>query len=80
VKASLHEGGVVWIDVDRGQVFSSNRVGAMIWNGVVERWSLDRMADSISRQFAISAEAARADADEYLTRLVAEGLLVTGAN
>jgi len=80
VRVSLHDGGVVWIDLHRGKVFSSNRVGAMIWNGLVERWSLDRVADSISREFAISAEAARADAHEYLTRLVAEGLLVASDN
>jgi hypothetical protein len=80
VRASLHDGGVVWIDLHRGKVFSSNRAGAMIWTGVVERWSLDRVVDGISREFAISAEAARGDAVEYLTQLVVQGLLIQGAD
>lgn len=76
VRASLHDGGVVWLDLDRGKVFSSNRAGAMIWTAVVERRSLDRVAELIGREFAISAEAALADAVDYLTQLVAQGLLI----
>src|ERR1035438_8052272 len=76
VKASLHSEGVVLIDVRRGTVFSANRAGAMVWNAAAERWPLDRVAESISSEFHISAPAARHDAAEFVAQLAKEGLLV----
>jgi hypothetical protein len=80
VTASIHSEGVVLFHLGRGTVFSANRVGAMIWNGVVERWSLDRVAASIGSAFPIAAPTARRDAAEFLAQLAAEGLLLTDAN
>jgi len=80
VKASLHSEGVVLINLSRGTVFSANRVGAMIWNAAAERWSLDRVAASISSEFHIPAQTAQQDAAEFLAQLAAEGLLVTDAS
>jgi hypothetical protein len=79
VKASLHSDGVVLIHHGRGTVFSANRIGATIWNGAKERWSLDRVARAISSEFEIPAQAAQQDALESLAQLAAEGLLVTDA-
>ena len=80
VTASLHGDGVVWLNLNSGKVFSANRVGALIWSGVLERRSADQVAESISREFPISREAARADAAEFLAQLSAEGLLVASSN
>lgn len=77
VKASFHPDGVVLIHLGRGTVFSANRVGAMIWNGAVARWSLDRMAASVSNEFHIPPQTAQHDATEFLAQLAAEGLLIT---
>jgi hypothetical protein len=76
VKASLHSEGVVLIDIRRGTVFSANRAGAMIWNAVAERWTLPRIAESISREFHIPPQAAQDDAAEFVAQLAKEGLLV----
>jgi hypothetical protein len=76
VKASLHADGIVLLQLSQGTVFTANRVGATIWNGVADRWSLDRMAESISSEFHIPAQGAREDAAEFLAQLAAEGLLV----
>src|SRR5580658_7057396 len=53
VTASRHSDGLVLIHQGKGVVFSANRVGALIWNGAVQRWSLDRVAESISSEFQI---------------------------
>jgi hypothetical protein len=80
VKASLHSQGIVLINLTRGTVFSANRAGAIIWNGAVERWSLDRIAKSISNEFHIPAQSAHDDTAEFVAQLAAEGLLVPDAN
>ena len=80
VKASLHPDGVVLIHLGKGTVFSANRVGAMIWNGAAERWSLERVAESISSEFHIPAQTVEQDAAEFLAQLEAEGLLVSDAS
>jgi Coenzyme PQQ synthesis protein D (PqqD) len=80
VKASPHAEGIVLINLSRGTIFSANSVGAMIWNAAAERWSLDRVAASISTQFHIPPQTAQQDAAEFLAQLAAEGLLVTDAS
>lgn len=80
VKASEHSAGLVLIHLTRGTVFSANRAGAIIWNGAAQRWPLDRIAQSISAEFHIPAEAARLDAAEFVAQLAAEGLLIAEAN
>jgi hypothetical protein len=80
VKASVHSEGVVLIHLGRGTVFSANRAGAMIWNGVAERWSLDRVAATISSELHVSQQAAHRDATDFLAQLAAEGLLVSDAS
>jgi hypothetical protein len=80
VTASRHSDGLVLIHLGKGVVFSANRVGALIWDGAVERWSLDRVAESISSEFHIPRETARQDAMDFLAQLASEGLVVADAN
>ena len=80
VKASLHADGVVLMDLNQGTVFSANRAGAIIWNAAVERWSLDRLAESISSEFHIPTQSAQDDAAGFVAQLAAEGLLVPDAH
>ena len=80
VSASVHAEGLVLIDPATGVVFSANRVGALIWHAVNERWDLERMTDSISGEFEISADTARADAAAFLAQLEKAGLLVRDLN
>jgi hypothetical protein len=80
VKASTHAGGIVLINLNRGTVFSANRVGAVIWSAAGQRWSMDRVVDSISREFAIPAQTAHDDTVEFLAQLATEGLLIPDTN
>jgi len=79
VKASQHPDGVVLIHLGRGTVYSANRVGAMIWNGVVTQRSIERVTESISREFHIPAQTVLQDAALFLAQLQAEGLLIPEA-
>lgn len=79
VKASLHAQGLVLIHLGKGTVFSANRIGAMIWKGAAEQWSLDRVAASISREYHIPRQTVHEDAARFLAQLAAEGLLVSDA-
>jgi hypothetical protein len=79
VKASLHQDGMVLIHHRSGTVFSSNRVGAMIWKGTTEGRSLDEVAASISGEFDIPQQTVQQDAARFLAQLEAEGLLVAVA-
>ena len=80
VKASLHSDGVILIHLGRVTVFSANLVGARIWSGAAERWSMKKLADFISGEFHIPPETAQRDAAEFLEQLEAEGLLVADAS
>src|SRR5580658_3070989 len=73
VKASVHSDGVVLIHLDKGTVFSANRVGAMIWNGAAEGRSLNQVAASISAEFHLPPQTVQEDATEFLAQLAAEG-------
>jgi hypothetical protein len=80
VKASLHPGGMILIHHGKGTVFSANLVGATIWSGAAERWSMGKLAAFISGEFHIPPETAQRDATEFLGQLEAEGLLVADAS
>ena len=80
VKASLHPDGVILIHHGKGTVFSANLVGARIWNGAAERWSMGKLAAFISGEFHIPPETAERDAAEFLEQLHAEGLLLADPN
>jgi Coenzyme PQQ synthesis protein D (PqqD) len=80
VKASLHSEGIVLIDLSRGTVFSANRAGALIWNAAGKRWPLHRIAESISGEFHVTAQAAQDDTAEFVAQLAAEGLLIPDMN
>jgi hypothetical protein len=79
VKASMHPQGIVLIDMRGGKVFSANRVGAMVWRGAAEGWSLERVTQSIGQKFQAPAGMVRQDIVEFLAQLAAEGLLVADA-
>jgi hypothetical protein len=52
----------------------------MIWNAAAERWTLDRVAESIGSEFHIPPQAAQRDAAEFVAQLAKEGLLVPETN
>jgi len=75
VKTSVHEEGLVLMDLGRGRVFTANAVGACIWRGVEDGASVESVAESISREFCVSKEQALADTAAFIGQLERAGLL-----
>jgi len=75
VIASIHPDGVVFLHVGRGDVFSSNRIGARIWRGLTGREPLGAVTAGIAREYGVGQEQVQRDAAEFLADLDARGFL-----
>ena len=78
-RASVQEDGVVFLHLDTGKVFRSNRVGAAIWRKVEGHKALDRIADEIGSEYGVPREQAARDASEFLTQLWQRGFVLPDA-
>jgi|SRR5436190_11518002 hypothetical protein len=75
VKASVHKDGIVFLHSSRGVVFSANRVGASIWEGLCDGRSIDEIAFAVSREFDWPPDAVRPDTEKFIADLRSEGIL-----
>ena len=73
--ASTHDDGMVILHTGKGRVFSSNKTGTLIWQGIEQGWSLDGIVDEISSKFQIAATTARAHALNFLAALEQQALI-----
>ena len=73
--ASAHDDGIVIMHTGKGRVFSSNKVGALIWRGLELRRSFDGIVEEISGEFQIAATTARAHAIKFLAALEQQSLI-----
>ena len=73
--ASAHEDGIVILHTGKGRVFSSNKTGALIWQGIEQRRSFDRIVEEISDAFEIATTTARAHAIKFLAALEQQALI-----
>jgi hypothetical protein len=65
----------VILHTGKGQVFSSNRTGALIWRGIEQRRSLDGIVEEISGVFHIAGTTARAHTLNFLAALEQHALI-----
>jgi Coenzyme PQQ synthesis protein D (PqqD) len=75
VRASVCDGGVVFLAIRKGVVFRSNRVGAAIWKGLQEGHDVAAVSAAISAEYGVSREDVERDASQFIAALTAEGLL-----
>ena len=75
VKASVHKDGVVFLHSSKGEVFSANRVGARIWQGVCGGVNVDEISSAVSRDFNAPPDAVKRDTERFIADLLAEGIL-----
>ena len=73
--ASAHDDGIVILHTGKGRVFSSNKTGALIWQGIEQRRSFDRIVEEISDAFQIATTTARAHAIKFLAALEQQALI-----
>jgi hypothetical protein len=77
LRVSAHDEGAVILDIDGGQLYSTNKVGARIIALLEERTNLHDIADRIKAEFDAPLERVRSDLDCFVGSLKAGGLLRT---
>lgn len=77
LRVSVHEEGAVILDIDGGQLYSTNKVGARILALLEEKANLSDIADRIKVEFDAPLEQVRADLDRFVESLNGRGLLST---
>jgi hypothetical protein len=69
VRSTRNEDGGIVLDIDHGQMFRLNPVGALILESLEKGSAETEIAKEIARQYSISEEIAAADVREFLESL-----------
>ena len=77
LRVSAHNDGAVILDIDGGQLYSTNKVGARIIALLEAKTNLHDIADRIKTEFDAPLERVRADLERFVGSLKAGGLLRT---
>jgi Coenzyme PQQ synthesis protein D (PqqD) len=77
LRVSAHDEGAVILDIDGGQLYSTNKVGARIIALLGEKVNLHDIAGRIRSEFDAPPDRARADLDRFVESLGSRGLLRT---
>jgi hypothetical protein len=77
LRVSTHDEGAVILDIDGGQLYSTNKVGARILGLLEAKMPLHAIADQIRAEFDAPLERVRADLDRFVESLGSRGLLRT---
>ena len=77
VRSTRNEDGGIVLDIDHGQMFRLNPVGALILESLGQGCAETEIAKEISREYSISEETASADIREFLQSLEKHKLVRT---
>jgi hypothetical protein len=77
-RVSLGQNGAVFLHARSGIVFTSNRVGARIWQGLLDREGVEAIAAKISREAGVPHDLVRRDTAEFVAELETQGFLSRG--
>src|SRR3954467_11393833 len=80
VTASIHENGILFFDKRQGLLFSSNRIGALVWQAADKRESLSAIAERLSREFNVPQQQVADDAAGFLAELEKRGIMRRTSN
>jgi hypothetical protein len=69
LRSTQTEDGRIVLDIRRGQMFSLNVVGSRILELIEHRWDEARIAEEISRSYAMSIEVVRTDVHDFIKAL-----------
>jgi len=69
------DGGVVMMSIAREKYYSLDGVGGRIWELVREPRSIGALCLQLSTEFDVDPAVCRADVEEFVTRLLEEGLV-----
>jgi hypothetical protein len=69
VRETTSEDGAVLLDIDQGICFSLNPVGLRIWEMLKQHYSLEKIIDSLERDFHVPRTDLAVDVREFLRDL-----------
>ena len=75
VAAKVVGGEAIIINLASGLYYSTDKVGGLVWSMVAQGASVGRIAAAVAARYEISPERARADVQELVRELLAEGLV-----
>jgi hypothetical protein len=75
VRSAKTDDGRVLLDIRYGQMFSVNVVGSNILELVEKGWDEARIAEEISRAYAMNIEVVRTDVHEFIAALYKHRIL-----
>jgi hypothetical protein len=75
LRVSVHLEGAVILDIDGGQLYSTNKVGARILSLLEAKTNLTDIAERIKTEFEAPIEQVSADLDRFVESLRGRGLL-----
>jgi hypothetical protein len=76
VLAKSSGGSLVLLDIDSGEYFSTNDVGAMVWELSDGNRPVAEIVASIASEYDVSIDVVESDVIELVEELVAESLLL----
>jgi hypothetical protein len=74
-RVSLDQKGAVFLNARSGVVFTSNHIGARIWQGLLDSEGVETIASRISREAGVRHDQVRQDTAEFITELETQGFL-----
>ena len=72
---STHENGLVVMNLTTGAIFTSNKVGVLIWARILNRETPQEIGISLSAEFGIPKEQAQRDTARFVAELYRNNLL-----
>ena len=70
----MHD-GAVFLHSRSGIVFTSNRIGARIWQGLLDRQGVEAIAARISQEAGMPHDLVRRDTQDFVVELETQGFL-----
>jgi len=74
-RVSLDPNGAVFLHARNGIIFTSNRIGARIWNCLRDGESVETIAARISQENGAPHDRVRQDTTEFIEELETQGFL-----
>lgn len=75
VAASFHDNGIVVLHTGKGTVFTANKAGARIWQGIEQRLTSEAIAQEISSVYQLAQSTAREHTFRFLSQLEQHALI-----
>lgn len=73
--ASFHDDGIVILHTGKGTVFTANKAGARVWQGIEQRLPSEAIAEEISGVYQLAQSTAREHTFRFLAQLEQHALI-----